>query len=96
MENEKEKPGPNPPDAWESLIEESKSLKRKKATLYLRILGFAIILVSFGILMLWRNGMALPILRKVAIGLGVAGFVLYFGTRLFEIANPQFRKNKRT
>jgi hypothetical protein len=94
MENENQKQSPASDEAWESLIEDSRELKRKKATLFLRILGFAVIIVSFGLLMLWRNGMANPLLRKIALGLGVLGFVLYFGTRLFEIATPRIRKRK--
>jgi len=94
MENENKSPDPVPSETWDSMLEDGGELKRKKTTFFLRIIGFLIILVSFGILMVWRSGVVNPVLRKIALGLGVLGFVLYFGTRLYEIATPRFKNRK--
>lgn len=76
------------------LIEDGPLLQQKKITLRLRILGFIMILLSFGVLMLWRNGMAASTFRTVALGMGIAGFVIYFSSRVVEIAYPKLRKRK--
>jgi hypothetical protein len=79
---------------WAVLIQESPKLKRKKVTFILRIVGFLLILAAFGILMLWRSGTLPPVFHPISLGVGVGGFILYFGSRLFEIIAPHFLDKK--
>ncbi len=96
MENEEDKQKPVPyNELLDDLIDDGSKLKQQRLTLILRVIGFVMILFAFGILLLWRNGVANPMFRSIALGIGIAGFIIYFSSRLFEIIYPKVKKRKR-
>ena len=80
----------------QELATESPKSKNIKISLIMRFIGFALIVISFVLVMLIRQGkLTGAVISNVTFIIAGTGFVVYLGSRIFEItANIRAKRKK--
>jgi esterase/lipase superfamily enzyme len=80
----------------QELAAESPKSKNIKISLILRFIGFALIVVAFVLVMLIRQGkLTGAAISNITFAIAGTGFVVYLGSRIFEIsANIRAKRKK--
>lgn len=81
---------------FKEFIADTPRARTYKTSFILRIAGFALIVLAFVLVMLARQGITNnPTLNKVSFIIAAVGFVVYMGSRFYEIAGNIRAKRKR-
>ncbi|MBL8028628.1 MAG: hypothetical protein JNL74_19550 [Fibrobacteres bacterium] len=97
MDEEKKESTPNDLESkLKELIADTPRERNFKTSFVLRIIGFALIVVAFVLVMLSRQGtINSPTLNKISFIVAAIGFLVYMGSRFYEIAGNIRAKRKK-